>query len=457
MLLYRKTQQVGERIRYTADCDSWLAHNEGLVSVTAVVDIGTAVCDGIIIHHTNRAFHYFISNGTLGDQFNVIFCQTTTRGQIKYSHAQFTIGTNGGYSINSDNGDLMLSIVGPSGATGAVGATGPAGGPSGATGPTGPSGAIGPTGNTGNTGNTGSQGTQGTQGVQGVTGPTGNTGTQGTQGVQGVTGPTGNTGAQGIVGPTGNTGNTGPTGNTGATGAGPTGPTGNTGSTGPAGTATNTGATGSTGPAGGGGSLSGSPVPYFNTLGYLIGLPGFVPTSTSTYTFTGNRAILQPFYVDRTMTITDLYLIVQTAHTTSNCRWLIYAANNPAQAIMTGGAKLYDSGLDTTSLNGTGMKTKASVNLTLSPGFYFIVFAHGAFTGSNLVLRTLAGSMLGNELTTPTTTWQANSEMAIASDLTASPPDPLTGTIVPAATLWGNGSPAGIAYPLLVAAKFYYA
>lgn len=213
MLVGREIQQVVDRIRYTVDCDSWLARDETLTGVSATVDSGTAICDGIVIHHTGRAFHYFVSNGTYEDQFNVIFSQSTTRGEIRFDHVEFTIGTNGGFVRTSDtNFGLMLSIVGPTGPIG----TGPTG--SSATGSTGPTGAVGPTG-IGGTGPTGFTGNTGPLG----TGPTG----------VGVTGPTGNTGSGGLTGPTGPLG--GPTGPTGAGQTGPTGNTGHTGGAGPAG------------------------------------------------------------------------------------------------------------------------------------------------------------------------------------------------------------------------------
>lgn len=232
-LIARERQQVGDRIRYTVDCDSWLARDEVLVGVGSVVDAGTAICDGIVLHHTNREFHYFVSNGTLGDQFNVIFSQHTSRGEIRIDHVQFNIGNNGGIAITGNGAVVLESILGPTGATGPV-TPGPTGvtGPSGATGPLG-TGPLGPTGVTGSTGPTGPIGTGPTGlGATGSTGPTGNTGPLGT-------GPTGVTGATGRTGPTGLQGVTGPSG-------GPTGPAG-VGVTGPAGTPGTVGATGPTG------------------------------------------------------------------------------------------------------------------------------------------------------------------------------------------------------------------
>lgn len=255
MLHAKHRQAISERIRYYVDCDVWLARGEVLVGVTAIPDAGTAVVDGVQVDHTNRAFHYFLTGGTLGDQFNVIFSQTTSFGEIRFDHDQFNIGPNGGDVILSSNQQLMLSIIGGTGPTGATGQVGPTGltGPTGVgpTGPAGgPTGVQGFTGNTGPTGVTGNTGATGPQGIQGVTGPIGVTGPSGPTGFTGSTGCTGpfDIGPTGQTGATGSTGYTGPAG--GPTGSlGPTGPTGLEGLTGP------TGASGTsfTGPTGGNG------------------------------------------------------------------------------------------------------------------------------------------------------------------------------------------------------------
>jgi hypothetical protein len=232
MLLAREVQQVGETKRYYVDCDVWLARGEVLTTIVPTVDVGVATCTGAKPDHTNRAFHYFVTGGDLGDQFNVIFCQTTSFGQVRFDHVQFNIGTNGGQAYLATNQELLVSIVGPVGPTGVAGPAGGLGptGPSGNTGPTGITGPFGPTGSTGNTGPTGVTGPT----AAAVTGPTGPSPT-------GPTGPAGGpTGSSGVTGPTGSTGNTGPG------GIGPTGPVG-AGFTGPPGAA---GATGATGPAG---------------------------------------------------------------------------------------------------------------------------------------------------------------------------------------------------------------
>jgi hypothetical protein len=263
-LIGNETQQVGDRIRYHVDCP-WLHVDARLSGVQATVDAGTAVVDGVAVDAERTGFYYFLSNGTLGDAFNVIFAQTTSRGEIRYDHITFTITTNGGpVPTISNNQGLMLSIIGPTGPTG-YGPTGPSGGPTGATGPglTGPTGAgatgpTGPTGFNGSLGGTGPTGNTGPTGL-GATGPTGATGVTGPQGLQGLQGIPGNDGLDGadgqdsyVPGPQGATGATGPTGATGAGATGPTGvtgPTGQTGTTG-AGATGPTGATGVTGPQG---------------------------------------------------------------------------------------------------------------------------------------------------------------------------------------------------------------
>jgi hypothetical protein len=266
MLLYTKVQQVGDRIRYTVNCDGWLADNEVLSAPpTAVVDAGPAIVDGIILHSDRRSFHYFVSNGQLDDQFNVIFTQPTTLGEIRYDHVQFNIVTNGGAASSGGATGLMISIVGPTGPSGATGPGGAAGGPTGptgntgagATGPTGSAGATGPIGSAGIDGATGATGPQGIQGVTGPTGPQGiqgATGPTGPQGIQGVTGPTGPQGIQGVTGATGAVGVTGATGPTGPQGiqgvTGPTGPQGIQGVTGPTGPQGIQGVTGATGAVG---------------------------------------------------------------------------------------------------------------------------------------------------------------------------------------------------------------
>lgn len=302
-LLGNIQQQVGDNIRRRVQCE-WIPDDDVLIGVSFTIDAGSATVTNVAVDADARSFHYFLQDQTLNDVFNIIFCQTTRRGQIRFDHVNVSIVTNGGVLPSSGPG-TVLSLAGPTGptgsavsATGNTGPTGPAAGPTGspgvagATGPQGLPGATGPQGNAGSTGLQGNQGQTGpigatgpqgqgqtgSQGVAGVTGgigPTGpvGAGATGPQGVAGVTGPqglAGPTGPQGNVGPIGptgvagsatNTGATGPTGNTGPTGfngtVGGIGPTGNTGPTGIAGSATNTGATGNTGPTGNTGSTGG--------------------------------------------------------------------------------------------------------------------------------------------------------------------------------------------------------
>jgi Collagen triple helix repeat (20 copies) len=225
-LLGNKVQQVGDNLRYHQLCD-WVPTDDTIINVTATVDVGNAVVSNIVVDADGDGFHYFVTDNTLNDIFNVIFCQTTRRGQVRFDHVNFTIMTNGG-TVPSSTGQA-ITVLGP---TGPVGPTGPSGGGGGGgtgfTGPTGPTGfgatgaaATGPTGATG----FGATGPSGANGQIGSTGPTGNTGAQGAGGSVGPAGPTGSTGSQGSLGPSGPTGPTGSVGGGGATG--PTGAPGN--------------------------------------------------------------------------------------------------------------------------------------------------------------------------------------------------------------------------------------
>src|ERR1035437_4537033 len=310
MLVGTEIQQVADRIRYFIDCDEWLSRDDRLTAVTAAVDAGLAICDGITIAADGRSFHYFVSNGQLNDVFTVIFNQSTVRTQTRFDHVQFSIGPNGGQSILANTQQLMQSIVGPTGA----GMTGPAGAVSGLTGNTGPTGNTGSTGNTGAgatgpTGNTGSQGTAGGAGTAGATGPAGNTGSQGTTGaastVTGYTGPTGAGGAAGAASTiTGYTGNTGPTGAAGAQGV--TGYTGNTGPTGAQGVTGNTGPTGAAGAQGVTGYTGNTgPTAAASTATGPTGNTGAAGTSGTAFNWRGAYSAGVSYAVNDAMFFTD--------------------------------------------------------------------------------------------------------------------------------------------------------
>src|SRR5579859_1585469 len=114
-------QQVNDNIRYHVECP-WLPDDDTLTGVTATVDVGTAVVSGILVDADNQGFHYFVSDVTLNDVFNVIFRQTTFRGQVRYDHVNFTIVTNGGFVPASSN--PVQTVVGPQGPTGPTGSGG---------------------------------------------------------------------------------------------------------------------------------------------------------------------------------------------------------------------------------------------------------------------------------------------------------------------------------------------
>jgi Collagen triple helix repeat (20 copies) len=258
MLLGSIFQEFGDSIQHEIDYHFWLDEGEILSSVTFSVDYGTATITNVTYSLDFKTVKFFLNGGTLGDQFNIISCATTTLGQVRYDNINVMVETNGGPVLPAGFSGPFLSIVGPAGSTGPTGLSGPTGstGPTGvgSTGVTGPTGQQGPIGlkgvqgNPGVTGPTGATGAQGVQGVQGVTGPTGATGAQGVQGVQGNTGPTGPQGIQGVQGVTGPTGPQGIQGVQGVTG--PTGPQGVQGTTGPTGPQGVQGVQGNTGPTG---------------------------------------------------------------------------------------------------------------------------------------------------------------------------------------------------------------
>lgn len=131
--------------------------------------------------------------------------------------------------------EWLTSLQGLKGDTGDQGPQGIQGS-DGATGPQGPIGLTGADGNDGATGSIGPTGLQGEQGIQGLTGdvgPQGPIGLTGPQGIQGLTGPQGEQGIQGL---TGDIGAQGPTGNDGQDGSqgpqGIQGPAGNDGADG---------------------------------------------------------------------------------------------------------------------------------------------------------------------------------------------------------------------------------
>ena len=187
MLLGNILQEVGASRLYSIDYSKWLAPGETLTSASYTVDAGTATVSlpptlgPLGVEDTQALF--ILNNGTLNDQFNIVVTTTTNYGQTRSDHISCLIQTNGGPVFVSTNQQLMLSIVGPTGATGfngTLGGTGPTGATFTATGNTGPTGATftatgntGPTGYSGSTGGTGATGPIGGSGGTGATGATG--------------------------------------------------------------------------------------------------------------------------------------------------------------------------------------------------------------------------------------------------------------------------------------------
>lgn len=149
-VLKKFIQTTGDRSRHEFRA-TWLRPGEALVSVSYTVDQGSATVEDASF--TTNSFWFFLNGGDLGDQFNVIVCQTTSLGQIRYDHLEVFVETNGGPTIIGGHTGLLLSLVGPPGPTGVSGPTGPLG-----TGPTGPAGSTSSTGATGPTGPAGPTG-----------------------------------------------------------------------------------------------------------------------------------------------------------------------------------------------------------------------------------------------------------------------------------------------------------
>lgn len=161
-------------------------------------------------------------------------------------------------------------------------------------------------------------------------------------------------GPQGPQGPQGETGPQGPQGPAGATG--PQGPAGNDGATGPQGPA---GATGPQGPAGSGGGqfnpvqISGM---YFQT--------SFTGESLSGASLTPGKLHFMPFMMNRSVTIDEFGVEVNTASSGNTVNCAIYNSNSSG---------LPSTVLDSTgeqSASTTGFKYKSSV-ITLSAGVQY--------------------------------------------------------------------------------------
>src|SRR5260221_7388054 len=167
MLLGSRKQLVGARVQYRVDYRRWLAQGETLATVVPTIDSGTATVDTVVLSADKTSCTFFLNGGTFLDVFNVILLAQTSIGQRRYDHINIAVDTNGGPVVQSGNGTVLLSLIGPKGDTGAQGPTGP-------TGLVGATGATGPTGRTGPTGFTGPAGSATNTGATGPTGPTGN-------------------------------------------------------------------------------------------------------------------------------------------------------------------------------------------------------------------------------------------------------------------------------------------
>src|SRR5208282_5021233 len=101
MLLGTIIQQVEASIQHAIDYRQWLQTGETLESVTFTIDAGMATVSNVSYSPAKTQVDFFLNDGTLGDQFNVIACATTSFGQVRYDHIQVYVETNGGAVVLS--------------------------------------------------------------------------------------------------------------------------------------------------------------------------------------------------------------------------------------------------------------------------------------------------------------------------------------------------------------------
>ena len=209
---------------------------------------------------------------------------------------------------------------------------------------------------------------------------------------------------------------------------------------------------------GGSGSIPFDDPAQFAGDGFLYGMPGFIPSNTTTYSFNASvRSIIQPFRVPSQITISSFSSTLQRRP-----REIIrvdHATTFANGAMISLGAKIYDSGGSTTNGTSIGTKQITGVATVLEQGDYAIVFSiDGAGTGSFLKLACLAGSVAGTEISAPSGgSWQVNSELNYtATDIATTPPNPWSGALNASRTAYSVTIGSSVQYPLLVAMKYQF-
>jgi hypothetical protein len=96
MLLGNIIQNVGNSIQHEINYIRWLQQGETLASVTFTVDAGTATVTDVALSVDKTKVFFNLTDGTLGDQFNIIPCAITSLGQTRYDQISVSIQTNGG-------------------------------------------------------------------------------------------------------------------------------------------------------------------------------------------------------------------------------------------------------------------------------------------------------------------------------------------------------------------------
>lgn len=91
MLLGRKEQNPGARQRIVISYRDWLAVGEQLTAVVCSVSAAPATVDTITLAPDKKSVSFFVDDGTLDTEFNVVVEATTNTTQVRYDRIDFVV------------------------------------------------------------------------------------------------------------------------------------------------------------------------------------------------------------------------------------------------------------------------------------------------------------------------------------------------------------------------------